>query len=291
MNFFSSRLRSCTQCSKRTITVKDKEVTEYFHRGVVFHLVGYPIAMPLDVEMIQPAEGEVIAGKRLLERAMDRYARFFDVVLADALYVEAPFFNSCLEHGKDVIAVFKGEKRVLFQDALGVFSLIEPKTWKEDRCHVRAWDADGFTTAEGVNVPLRVLHTEETVTKRHRQGRKWIETTEVHHWWWVTTIPLSRLSTRQLWEIAHRRWEIENNLFHTLVTYWSLDHCFKHEPTAILNFVLTLFIAFILLQSFYHGNLKSQRRLHLTLIALAGELHLGLIVMDAPAVWTTPRGG
>jgi hypothetical protein len=291
MNFFSSRLRSCPQCSERTLTVKDKKVTEYFHRGVVLHLVGYPIAMPLDVEMIQPAEGEVIAGKRLLERTMDRYARFFDVVLADALYVEAPFFNYCLEHGKDVIAVFKGEKRVLFQDALGAFALIEPKTWKEDRCHVRAWDADGFTTAEGVNVPLRVLHTEETVTKRHRQGRQWIETTEVHHWWWVTTIPLSRLSTRQLWEIAHRRWEIENNLFHTLVTYWSLDHCFKHEPTAILNFVLTLFIAFILLQSFYHGNLKRQRRLHLTLIALASELHLGLIVMDAPAFWTTLRGG
>jgi hypothetical protein len=291
MNFFPSRLRSCPQCSERTITVKDQEVTEYFHRGVVFHLVGYPIAMPLDVEMIQPGEGEVIAGKRLLERVMGPYGRFFDVILADALYVEAPFFNDCLDHGKDVIAVFKGEKRVLFQDALGVFSLIEPKIWKQGQCRVRAWDADGFTTAEGIKAPLRVLHTEETVTKRHRQGRHWIETIEVHHWWWVTTIPLSRLSTRQLWEIAHRRWEIENDLFHTLVTYWSLDHCFKHEPTAILNFVLTLFIAFVLVQSFYYGNLKIQRRQHLTLIGLAAELLLGLARMDMPAPWVCPPGG
>ena len=38
--------------------------------------------------------------------------------------------------------------------------------------------------------------------------------------------------------IAHRHWGIENDLFHTLVTYWSLDHCFKHHPMAILNFVL-----------------------------------------------------
>jgi hypothetical protein len=266
-------------------------VTEYFHRGVVFHLVGYPIAMPLDVEMIQPGEGEVIAGKRLLERVMAQYGRFFDVILADALYVEAPFFNHCLAQGKEVIAVFKGEKRVLFQDALGVFSLIKPKTWKEGRCQVRAWDADGFTTAEGINTPLRVLHTEETVTKRHRLGNHWIETTEVHHWWWVTTIPLSRLSTRQLWEIAHRRWEIENDLFHTLVTYWSLDHCFRHEPTAILNFVLTLFIAFVLGQSFYYGNLKIQRRQNLTLIGLAMELLLGLVSMDMPAPWVCPPGG
>ena len=27
-------------------------------------------------------------------------------------------------------------------------------------------------------------------------------------------------------------------------THWGLDHCFKHDPTAILNFVLTLFLVF-----------------------------------------------
>ncbi len=247
--------------------------------------------MPLDVEMIRPGEGEVIAGKRLLERALRRYGRFFDVVLVDALYVEAPFVNFCLEHGKDVIAVLRGEHRVLFQDAQGVFSLMKPKRWKEGRCQIRAWDAEGFTTAEGIEVPLRVLHTEETVTKRHRQNHQWNEKTEVHHWWWVTTLPLSQLSTRLLWYIGHRRWEIENDLLHTLVTYWSLDHCFKHHPTAILNFILTLFIAFVLLQSFYYRNLKPQRRIHLTLIGLANELHLGLVTMDIPAPWIPFRGG
>jgi len=39
------------------VTVKGEEVIEYYHRGVVFHLVGFPMAIPLDVEMIQPAEG------------------------------------------------------------------------------------------------------------------------------------------------------------------------------------------------------------------------------------------
>ena len=102
---------------------------------------------------------------------------------------------------------------------------------------------------------------------------------------------MSHMSTRMLWYIAHRRWEIENDLFHTLVTYWSLDHCFKHDPTAILNFVLTLFIAFMLVQSFYYGNLKPQRRIRLTLIGLANELHLGLVAMDIPAPWVSSRGG
>jgi hypothetical protein len=291
MNFFPSRHRCCPLCSKRTVTVKGEEVTEYYHRGVVFHLVGFPIAVPLDVEMTRPGEGEVIAAKRLLERALRRYGRFFDVVLADSLYMEAPFYNLCLKYHKHLITVLKGEQRVLFQDAQGVFSMMKPKVWKEGHCQIRAWDAEGFTTAEGIEVPLRVLHTEETVTKRERQNHQWVEKTEIHHWWWVTTLPEARLCTHLFWYIAHRRWEIENDLFHTLVTYWSLDHCFKHEPTAILNFVLTLFIAFMLLQSFYYGNLKRQRRLHLTLIGLAKELHLGLVVMVIPAPWIYPRGG
>jgi hypothetical protein len=266
-------------------------VIESYHRGVVFHLVGFPIAMPLEVEMIRPGEGEVIAAKRLLERVLLHYGRFFDVAMADAIYLEAPFYNLCLKHHKHVITVLKGEHRVLLQDAQGVFSLMPPKVWKEDHCQIRAWDAEGFNTAEGIVAPLRVLQTEETLTKRHRKNHQWLEETEVHHWGWATTLPMSKLPTRMLWYIAHRRWEIENDLFHTRVTYWSLDHCFKHDPVAILNFVLTLFIAFMLVQSFYYGNLKPQRRFHWTLIGLAMELHLGLVTMDISAPWISSRGG
>jgi hypothetical protein len=194
------------------VTVKGKEVIEYYHRGVVFHLVGFPIAMPLEVEMIRPGEGEVIAAKRLLERALLRYGRFFDVVLVAAIFTEAPFYNLCLTHHKHAISVLKGDQRVLLQDAQGVFSLMKPTVWKQGRSQIRAWDAEGFTTAEGIEVPLRILHTEETMIKRHHTHHQWIEEKEVHHWWWVTTLSMAQLPTRLLWHIAHRRWEIENDL-------------------------------------------------------------------------------
>lgn len=288
--FFSSRHRCCPQCCKRTVKVKKQKVVEYYHRGVVFHLVGFPIAMPLDVEMVRPGEGEVAAAKRLLKRALGSYGRFFDVVLADGLYCVAPFINFCLAHGKQIISVLKGENRALLQDAQGLFSQMKPQIWKEPGQRIQAWDVEGFTSAEGVPVPLRVLHTQETITKRHRQDNRWVEKVETHSWWWVTTLSVSQMPTHRFWKIGHRRWEIENDLFHTLVTYWSLDHCFKHEPLAITNFVLTLFITFVLLQSFYLGNLKPQCRAHLTLIGVSQELYLGLASLDAPAPWLK-RGG
>jgi hypothetical protein len=275
---------------ERRLIIKGEEVTEYYHRGVVFFLVGFRAAIPLDVEMLRPGEGELTAAQRLLPRVVESYDRFFRVVLADALYFNAPFFNLCIGLGKDVITVLKDEDRVLFQDAQGVFSLTAPQVWEGPNQKIRAWDAEGFTSAEGIQVPLRVLRTEEVITRRHRYGHGWIQQKETHHWQWVTTLPASRLANRLLWQIGHARWEIENDLFHTLATYWSLDHCFKHEPTAILNFILTLFIAFVLVQSFYLGNLKPQCRAHLALIAIAGELSLGLASMDSQAPWLK-RGG
>ena len=288
--FFSSRHRCCPECSQRKIKIKGKKVIEYYHRGVVCHLVGFDMAVPLDMELIRPGEGEVIAAKRLLERVIRNYGRFFDAVTGDALYLEAPFFNFCIERGKHVVAVIKDEQRNLFQDAQGLFANLKPGLWDEPGRRIRFWDTEGFTSAEGVNAPLRVLHTEETTTRRERIGKKWIETVKDHHWWWATTLPLSQLPTRQLCKVGHRRWDIENDLFNTLSTHWAMDHCFKHEPTAIVNFILTLFIAFVLLQSIYLRNLKPQRRTHLTLIGLASELHLTLVLMTTRASWLD-RGG
>ena len=290
MSFFPSRQRCCPQCLQRRLVVKGKEVVEYFHRGVVFYLVGFRMPVPLDVEMLRPGEGELTAAQRLLPRVVKSYGRLFDLVLGDGLYFNAPFFRLCLGLGKDVITVLKDEGRVLFRDAQGVFSFTAPQVWEEGNQKIQAWDAEGFTSAEGIEVPLRVLRTEEGITRRHRRGKGWVQEKEIHHWEWVTTLPPARLSTRLLWHIGHARWEVENDLFHTLTTYWSLDHCFRHEPTAILNFILTLFIAFVLLQSFYLGNLKPQRRAHFPFMAIAQELFFALALMDDPAPWLR-RGG
>ena len=64
--------------------------------------------------------------------------------------------------------------------------------------------------------------------------------------------------------------------FNTTSTHWGLDHVFKHEPAAIVNFVLTLFLAFVLVQCFWQRNLKPPFRDRFTLIALADELYAAL---------------
>ncbi len=258
--------------------VDDQEVTEYYHRGVVCHLIGQDLAIPLDVEFQRPGEGEVPAAKRLLERVFSNYSRYFDAVVGDGLYFEAPFINFCIEHHKDVVVVVKGDQRLLLQDAEGLFSQRVPDgQWTEGRRTVQYWDEEGFTSAEGVSKPLRVLHTLETEHCRERIARQWKETDKTSSWYWATTFSKSRLPVRDYWHAGHWRWDVENDCFNVTSSHWGLDHAYKHEPTAILNFVLTLFLAYVLLQCFWRRNLKPPLRDHLTLIGLAAELYAALV--------------
>jgi hypothetical protein len=229
------------------------------------------------VELQRPGEGEVPAAKRLLERVFARYPRYFDAVVGDGLYFEAPFINFCREHHKHVVVVISGDHRLLLQDAEQLFSQRpRDQQWTEGKRTVQAWDAEGFTSCEGVSEPLRVLRTLETTQRRQRIAKEWKESEETSSWFWATTFSQRQLPTRHFWHAGHWRWDVENDCFNSLSTHWGLDHVFRHEPTAIVNFVLTLFLAFVLLQCFWLRNLKPPLRDRLTLIGLAAELHLGL---------------
>lgn len=273
------------------MTTKAGEIVEYFHRGVACHLIGFDLAVPLDVELQHAGEGEVHAAIRMLDRVFATYARFFDAVVGDALYLEAPFVNFCLDHRKHVLTTLKSDRRLLMQDAQGLFADMPPGCWNLPGQTVCFWDEEGFTSCEGIKAPLRVLHTEEVLAKRRRVAGQWIDSQEEHRWWWATTIPKGHVTTRQLWRAGHGRWDIENDAFNTLATHWHLDHCFRHDPVAITNFVLTLLIAFVLMQAFYLRNCKPSVRERFTLIAIARQLYAGLAAEYIAAPWLTRLAG
>jgi hypothetical protein len=275
--FFKSRKRCCAQCQQRTLTVQGEQVVEYYHQGVVCHLIEHRLAVPLDVELLRPGEGEETAAKRLLGRVFANYGRFFDVVCGDALYFDAPFINFCREHHKHALVVVKGEQRLLLQDAQGLFAQQPGQVWQDGRRTVRYWDAEGFTTCEGAKQPLRVVRTQETVRRRERVGGQWREKEETSEWYWATTLSKGQVGTRRVWQAGHGRWDEENDCFNTLSMHWGLDHCFKHTPAAIVNFVLTLFLAYVLLSCFWQRNVKAPLRARVgTLLGLAEELRRSL---------------
>jgi hypothetical protein len=63
---------------------------------------------------------------------------------------------------------------------------------------------------------------------------------------WVAT-SLDRNSeedAKMIRRIIHKRWDIENCAFHQLKTYWNINHCFVHQPNAIVAILWLILIVF-----------------------------------------------
>jgi len=111
--------RSTESNFKQLHIPKDKEETDegkrsqHYHRYVLAMLSGERFSHLLGLEPQKKGEGEVGYAMRLQSRILIAYSRAFDMVVADGLYLEAPFVRLLLGYGKDVIVVLKDERRGL----------------------------------------------------------------------------------------------------------------------------------------------------------------------------------
>lgn len=273
---FASFSRWCPGCCERHLQATDQ--VQWYHRIVAISILGARMHPVIDLEPQQPGEGEVSCAFRLLKRLLTVAPRLVDAFSLDALYATPTLINTLRAHGKHVVIVLKANQPDLLRDAKGIFDSQSPSlSYKANNVQVELWDAEGFTSLTGSRWPLRVVYCRETQSVRHRIGGKWITEVLSSEWCWLTTFSPSEMSGPNIRLIGHRRWQIENRGFNDLHTHWALDHCFKHDPNAIVAFLLTLAMVHLLMSSFYQFNLKETRRRTLTTIALALLLYRDLI--------------
>lgn len=212
----------------------------------------------MDLEPQRPGEEEMSPAKRLLARAVGHYARAFNLVVGDALYLNPGFCRLALDHGKHFLAVVKNEKRDLLVDARSLFPEVPPTAHREGRTKSLWWDIEGFTSWPQVGRPVRVARSLETTTVRRQRTKT--EDVQSVEWLWATSMPIERASTRTLVHVGHRRWSIENEAFNELVNRWHADHVYKHDLNAMTVLWLLLCLAYNLFHVFIARDLKPQRR-------------------------------
>jgi hypothetical protein len=287
----ASYRRHCAGCLERTIHSERGDRLQYYHRQVVLMLLSEggagqtALRLLLDLESQRAGEDEVAAALRLLERVLGRYPRAFDLVLADGLYAQAPFFNFLLRHHKHALVVLKDPRRDLYQDAFGLFQLT-PSQPGQYRCRDCQWqDLEDLRSWPQVHGPVRLVRSQERYTQRAQLTRQPVVLTT--EWIWVTTLAPIQASTALVVRLGHQRWDIENYGFNEIVTDWNCDHVYRHHPNAIVAFLLTAFLAYNLFHAFLRLNLKPQRRCRQPEIfwarLIAAELYTsaGLLATDS----------
>jgi Transposase DDE domain len=280
----ASYLRHCPGCLERTIHTDHTDRTQFYHRQVTLMLLPgarpgcEPIRLLLDHEPQRAGEDEVATALRLLERVIGSYPRAFDLLLADALYGTAPFFNFLLAHGKHALVVLKDERRNLYQDAAGLFAYVPPQEGSFRSRQCSWWDFPDLLSWPQVNAPVRVIRSLETFSvRRQLDGKDDLKTSD---WIWVTTLPVHLVSTERAVGFGHQRWDIENHGFNELVNGWHADHIYKHDPNAIECFLLIAFLAFNIFHALFVLNLKPQIRKGRTQVFwsrfMAAEIYAGI---------------
>jgi hypothetical protein len=260
----ASYRQHCPGCLERTVHLDSGDRTQYYHRQVTLILVTgapanrQPLRILLDLEPQRPGEDEVATAKRLLERVIYSYPRAFDLVLADALYARADFFNFLLDHRKHALVVLKDERRNLYQDAAGMFALVQPVKGTYRSCDCLWWDFPDLSSWPEVNTPVRVIRSLETRSVKRQLDKK--RETLISDWIWVTTLPADLVDAKRGAEFGHQRWDIENYGFNELVNGWHTDHVMKHDSNAMECFLLMAFLAFNIYHAFIYLNLKPALR-------------------------------
>jgi hypothetical protein len=291
---FKSRSRCCPCCCQREIVETDAQgqkrtVIEYYHRYVLAQINGPKLNVVLDVEPIRPGQGEAEAALRLLGRIRRVYGvRFFDAVTVDSWYVQGPFLKAVEKLGWDWVVVLKQERMEVFQEARALSARQKPALEFYDEVRdrqVKLWEVKDLNFSESYGGKVRVVHAQEQWVQQSVVGGKKVRQPQSSQWWWMVSEGLAGYPVRVVYEAGHWRWGIENKAFNELTQFYHLEHCYHHEPVAMLAQMLILLLGFVLFNAY--ATLHSQRvRLgQVSLKELAHDLDLALEAALRWEVW------
>lgn len=237
------------------------------------------------LEKIPKRGKELPASEQLLRKLLARFGpRWVDLLLLDGLYVAQGFLRVCLKlcHIDFLIKTQEAGLNII-QDAMGLFRNYEAYaqdiergegTDAERRVSYQVYALEGFFL-EGVEVPIKVAWVQEEKLRTGERREFWVLTS------------LEALTAEEMREVAHWRWDIENNGFKSLNTLVHTKHLYAHDLHAAEAMTLILFLAGNLLQLFLaqisreeiealFGKVKLTRRF------LQQQLRLSVEALPAP---------
>jgi hypothetical protein len=293
---FHSRSRCCRCCCQREIEETDGQgqkhtITEYYHRYVFAQVNGPKLNVLLDLEPIRPGEAEAEAALRLLGRIRRMYGpRFIDLVTVDSWYVQGPFLKALDKLGWVWVVVLKQERMEVLQEARALSAAKAPTEQFYDQARerdVKLWEIKDlhFSKSYGYKRTVSVVHSQEQWTETKVVGGKKVSQPQTSHWWWMASEKLQGYPNQVVYEGGHRRWGIENKAFNELTQFYHLEHCYHHEPVAMLAQMLILMLGFVLFSAYALLHSQQVRSGLMCLKELAHDLDLALEESLCWEVW------
>ncbi len=268
----SSFARCCDACMEREVQHKVdgamRTDIQYYHRIVAVVVVSAPFPIPLGVRFQKNGEGEVACALALLRDLLGELGRrFLDVLVGDALYMQAPFVKEVEGLGLDWAFTLKENQPELLREAerftQGPPAVVHAEPDREVRCwHLPEVD---WPVADRL---ARVVKTVRIETRRrvavgkqdghHKKNRSTVTQESTN--FYATNFDLGSISPLFIHQLGRSRWRIDTEVFQTITTDCHLKHPAVHQTTALVVLTMIRLLAYTLSLLFYQRQVRSHAR-------------------------------
>ena len=268
----SSFVRCCDHCMAREITHKvNGELctdTQYYHRIVAVVLVSPSTPIPLGVRFQKDGEGEVACALALIKELVHRLGRrFIDVLVGDAIYLQAPFTVEVERLSLVWAFTLKDNQPALLKESERLTQTDPTGDYSEKDLEIRYWHLPQVDWPAADRL-VRVVKTERTVNRRRvvvneqdgRRIKSKQDVTEESTNYYATNIDLGLVSPMFIYRIGRSRWRIDVQVFQTITTDCHLKHPAVHQTTALVMLTMIRFLAYTLSLIFYERQVRSHER-------------------------------
>jgi hypothetical protein len=289
----NSFVRFCDDCMERKVTRtvegELREEVQYYHRLCAVTVVSSAFPIPLGIRFQKNGENEVACSLDLLRELTEQLGRrFVDVLVADALYLQAPFVKEIERLGLDWVSNLKENQPELLTESERVFSAVPAEKMDDS---LQLWHASEvyWPVAErSVRVvkTVRQQPVRRLRVQRDEQGEKHaVKETVVQPStnFCASNLELGSIPPVFIHQLARSRWIIDTDVFQTLTTEAHLKRPSVHQGRAKALIVLTMIrvLAFTLTLVFFFRQVRSHfRKCPLGFCDLAQELAYWFVVLQ-----------
>jgi hypothetical protein len=268
----SSFARCCDACMEREVQHKVngemRTDVQYYHRIVVLALVSTPFPIPLGLRFQKNGEGEVACALALLQDLDQQLGRrFLDVLVGDALYLQAPFVTAVERLGLIWAFTLKENQPELLREAERFTQESPTGVHMESDREIRYWHLPQVDWPVADRL-VRIVKTVRMEHRRrvtvgdkdgHRSKSKTAAPQESTNFY-ATNFELGSISPLFIHQFSRSRWRIDTEVFQTITTDCHLKHPAVHQTTALVVLTMIRFLAYTLSLVYYHRQVRSRAR-------------------------------
>lgn len=290
----SSYYRCCDACMSREVERKvDGQLqkrTQYYHRISAVTVVSTPFPIFLGIRFQQDGETEVACSLALLKDLTEKLGcRFIDILVGDALYLQAPFVREVESLGLDWVINLKDNQPSLLAEAdrlaagppqhhettsqqdLQLWHMPEVDWPVADRA-VRVVKTVRVQNVKHVKVEERPVETPQIEepkakggkSKRKKPKGKRVKTKKddlrVSTNFYASNVNLGAIPPYFIHQLGRSRWTIDVQAFQTITTDCHLKRPSSHQDIALVVLTMIRVLAYTLTMVFYYRQVRSHNR-------------------------------